>query len=221
MIPGEGAGMLVMEPLDRARARGETLGSLAGLPFIVKDQIDVAGYATTAGTPALRHYMPSHNAVVVDTLVRSGAIVFAKANMHELAFGITSNNGAFGPVRNPYDQTRIPGGSSGGNGAAIAARLAPGGIGTDTGGSVRIPAALNGIVALRPTIHRYPQAGVTPISHTRDTVGPMARGVADLVLLDGVITGDSRHVDMLWPLWNVLDLTPDGRGADFYPELRY
>jgi len=159
----------------------------------------VLGLPTTGGSRALVDHRPRLDARVAAGMRRAGAIVLGKTNLHELAFGITSNNGAFGPVRNPYDETRIPGGSSGGNGSAIAARLAPGGIGTDTGGSVRIPAALNGIVALRPTIHRYSQAGVTPISHTRDTPGPMARVVSDLVLLDSVITGDGRHVDTIAP----------------------
>src|SRR5262245_56318897 len=109
--------------------------------------------------------------------------------MHELAFGITNNNGVFGPARNPYDPTRIPGGSSGGTGGAIGARMAAAGLGSDTGGSVRIPAALNGISGLRPTLGRYSQEGVTPIAHTRDTAGPMAREVGDLILLDTVITG--------------------------------
>src|SRR6185295_9924159 len=113
---------------------------------------------------------------------------------HELAFGITSNNAAFGPARNAYDPSRIAGGSSGGTANAIAARMAAAGLGSDTGGSIRIPAALNGIVGLRPTLGRYAQEGITPIAHTRDTAGPMAREVADLVLLDSVITGARDRV---------------------------
>ena len=125
---------------------------------------------------------------MAEKLIRAGAIVLGKTNMHELAFGITSNNAAFGPARNAYDPSRIAGGSSGGTASAIAARMAPAGLGTDTGGSVRIPAALNGIAGLRPTLGRYSQEGITPIAHTRDTAGPMAREVADLVLLDTIIT---------------------------------
>ena len=185
---------------DDARRRDPAhFGPLHGVPLVVKDNIHVAGIRNSAGTPALETFVPSANAPTVQALLDAGAIVLGKTNMHELAFGITSNNGAFGPVRNPYDQARMPGGSSGGNGSAIAARLAPAGIGTDTGGSVRIPAALNGIVALRPTIRRYSQEGVTPISHTRDTVGPMARAVSDLVLLDSVITGDRRQLNTIAP----------------------
>ena len=122
-------------------------------------------------------------------LLDAGAIVFGKTNLHELAYGITNNNAAFGPARNPYDPSRIPGASSGGVGVAVAARMAPGGIGSDTGGSVRIPAALCGIVGFRPTTGRWSQAGIVPISHTRDTAGPMTRSVADCELLDGVVTG--------------------------------
>jgi len=183
--------------VDRARARGEALGPLAGVPFIVKDQIDVAGYTTTAGTPALRHYMPSRNAVVVDTLLRSGAIVFAKANMHELAYGVTSSNPTFGFVRNPYDPTRIPGGSSGGTAAALAARMVPLGLGEDTGGSVRIPAGFCGVCGLRPSTwpaKRYSDAGIVPGAAPDDTqtIGPMARSVSDVALLDAVVTQTSE-----------------------------
>ncbi|WP_213955944.1 MULTISPECIES: indoleacetamide hydrolase [unclassified Variovorax] len=181
--------------IDEARARGDALGPLAGLPLYVKDNIDTKGIETTAATPALRGFLPARNAPVLDPLLRAGAIVLAKANMHELAFGSTSSNAACGFVQNPYDITRIPGGSSGGTAAGIAARIAPAGLGTDTGASVRNPASFCGIVGLRPSVgnggkdRRYPGAGVVPISRTRDTVGPMARNVADVALLDAVITG--------------------------------
>jgi mandelamide amidase len=126
--------------------------------------------------------------------VDAGAVILGKTDMHELAFGISGYNEGFfaaKPIgtRNPYDRTRIAGGSSSGTGAAIGGRLAPGGLGSDTGGSVRIPAALTGGAGLRPTIGRYSQEGVTPISHSRDTVGPMAQTVSDVALLDAVITG--------------------------------
>ena len=195
---------------DEARRRDPAhFGALQGVPLIIKDNIHVAGLRNTAGTPGLDAFVPDANAPVVQALLNAGAIVLGKTNMHELAFGITSNNAAFGPVRNPYDKSRFPGGSSGGNGSAIAARLAPGGIGTDTGGSVRIPAALTGIVALRPTIHRYSQVGVTPISHTRDTVGPMARTVSDLILLDSVITNDWRNMETVAPRRIRLGVVPE------------
>jgi len=127
---------------DELRARGGPLGPLHGVPLALKDNLDTAGTATTAGTPGLRANTPARHAPVVQRLVDAGAIVFGKANMHELAYGITNNNAAFGAARNPYDRTRIPGGSSGGVGTAVGARIVPGGIGSDTGGSVRIPAAL-------------------------------------------------------------------------------
>src|SRR5262249_33931274 len=122
------------------------------------------------------------------------AVILGKTNMHELAFGISGYNEAFftgEPIgtRNPYDRTRIAGGSSSGTGAAVGGRLAPGGLGSDTGGSVRIPAALTGGAGLRPTLLRYDQAGVTPIAHSRDTVGPMARTGADGAPLGSVLTG--------------------------------
>src|SRR5262249_49161663 len=150
---------------------------------------DATEYPTTAGTPALATHRPKQNAPVVQRLLDAGALILGKANLQELAYGPTSNNAAFGPVRNPYDPTRIPGGSSGGSAVAVAARLTPAALGTDTAGSVRVPGSLCGITTFRPSMRRWPQAGIVPISHTRDTAGPMARNVADCVLLDGVVTG--------------------------------
>jgi mandelamide amidase len=180
--------------IDRARSRGALLGRLAGVPFVVKDQIEVAGYATTAGTPALRAYVSTRDAAVVAALRRAGAIPFAKANLHELASGGTSSNPTYGIVRNPYDLDRIPGGSSGGTAAAIAARIVPAGLAEDTGGSARIPAGFCGIAGLRPTgwPHKlYSDDGMVPPPAADDTqiIGPMARTVADVALLHAVITG--------------------------------
>ena len=148
---------------------GAGAGPLHGVPLALKDNLDTADMPTTGGTPGLKGHRPKRNAEVVQKLLDAGAIAFGKANLHELAYGITNNNAAFGAARNPYDPTRIPGGSSGGVGAAVGARIVPGGIGSDTGGSVRVPAALCGIVGFRPTTGRWSQAGVVPISHTRDT----------------------------------------------------
>ncbi|MCE9657855.1 MAG: indoleacetamide hydrolase [Burkholderiales bacterium] len=184
--------------VDALRASGAPLPVLAGLPIVVKDNINTRDLPTTGGTAALHGVRPTANAPTLQKLIDAGAIVIAKANLHELAFGITSTNltSFAGPVKNPYDRTRIPGGSSGGTAAAIAARIVPAGLGTDTGGSTRIPAALCGIVGLRPSVgdggaeRRYDGAGVLPISHTRDTVGPMGRTVGDVALLDAIITGE-------------------------------
>jgi indoleacetamide hydrolase len=176
---------------DRMRAKAASLGPLHGVPLALKDNLDTADYATTAGTPSLAGNRPKSNAVIVQSLLDAGAIVLGKTNLHELAYGITNNNGAYGPARNPYAPDRIPGASSGGTGVAVAARLAPGGIGSDTGGSVRIPAALCAIVGFRPTTGRWSQTGIVPISHTRDTAGPMTRNVADCALIDRVVAGES------------------------------
>lgn len=185
---------------DKARRAGKVLGPLHGVPLALKDNIDTALLPTTAGTPGLKTHRPRRDAPVAAALFAAGAVLLGKANMHELAFGITSNNAAFGAVRNPYDPSRIAGGSSGGTATAIAARLAPAGLGTDTGGSVRVPAALTGISGLRPTVGRWPGQGIVPISHTRDTAGPMARSVADLVLFDKIVAqGPKQAAEPLAP----------------------
>jgi mandelamide amidase len=175
---------------DRRRSRGLLLGPLHGLPIPVKDSINTRHYPTTSGTPALRHFRPTEDAPIVATLVAAGAIVLGKTNLHELSFGWTSNNRAFGPVRNPYDPARIAGGSSGGSAAAVAARMAPLALAADTEGSIRVPAALCGIAGFRPTTARYPNSGIMPISACFDQVGPVARCVADLQLFDRVASGE-------------------------------
>ncbi|MFT0168209.1 indoleacetamide hydrolase [Paraburkholderia mimosarum] len=218
----EGA-LAAAQRIDALNANERARLPLAGLPVVVKDNINTRSLQTSAATPALEGFLPARHAPSVQRLVDAGAILLGKANMHELAFGITSTNLAphAGPVRNPWDPERIPGGSSGGTAAAIAARIVPAGLGTDTGGSTRIPAALCGIVGLRPSVgdggtqRRYhdPQA-VVPISHTRDTVGPMARTVADVALLDAVITGHgplaqapvaNLRIGLPAPLWEGLE----------------
>ena len=181
---------------DRVRRSGAPLGALHGVPMTFKDNINTSTMRTTAGTAALRHHRPRRDAPVVERLVAAGAIPLAKNGMHELSFGITSNNATFGAPRNPYDPAMIPGGSSGGTAAAIAARLTPAGIGTDTGGSVRIPASLCGVWGLRPTTRRWPQAGIVPISYTRDTPGPLARNIEDLVALDAMVTGETAPLQL-------------------------
>ena len=177
----------------RAVDRGSGIdGPLAGVPLALKDNIDTTSLTTSGATGSLRDFVAPRNAPVANALFDAGALLGAKANMHELAFGITSNNAVTGASRNPWDPSMIPGGSSGGTAVAVAARMMPGGIGTDTGGSVRLPAALCGLAGFRPSAGRYPGAGIIPISRTRDTAGPLARDVADIRLLDAVMAGTGR-----------------------------
>jgi indoleacetamide hydrolase len=174
---------------DRLRAAGGRLGPLHGLPIPIKDSVNTCDYRTTSGTASLRHFRPKEDAPVVRALRDAGALVLGKTNLQEMSLGYTSTNMAFGAVKNPYDSTRIPGGSSGGTAVAVAARMAPLGVAEDTCGSIRVPAALCGIAGFRPTTLRYPSRGVMPLTPLFDTVGPHARTVADLALFDSVMTG--------------------------------
>ncbi|MEO3999477.1 indoleacetamide hydrolase [Mesorhizobium sp. CAU 1732] len=174
---------------------GRNSGPLAGIPLAIKDNINTVGLPTTAGTGALANFRPVTDATTAERLFVGGALLGAKANMHELAFGITTNNGVTGASTNPYDVSRIPGGSSGGVAVAVAARMMPAGIGTDTGASVRLPAALCGLVGFRPSVGRYSGEGIVPISHTRDIAGPMTRSVADAILIDAVLTESKDGIE--------------------------
>jgi mandelamide amidase len=180
---------------DRERRAGVKPGPLFGLPVPIKDSVNTKDYPTTGGTPALRHFHPKDDAPVVAALRAAGAIVLGKTNLHELSFGWTSNNLAYGAVHNPYDPERIPGGSSGGTAAAIAAHLAPLGIAEDTEGSIRVPAAFCGIQGFRPTTGRYSTQGCVPISPLFDQIGPHARSVTDLILFDSVAAHDQRPIE--------------------------
>jgi Asp-tRNA(Asn)/Glu-tRNA(Gln) amidotransferase A subunit family amidase len=182
---------------DRRRASGAALGPLHGLPIPVKDSLNTAQYATSGGTPGLRGFRPPADAPLVATLRAAGAIVLGKTNLHELSYGWTSNNLAFGAVHNPYDPTRIPGGSSGGTAVAISTHMAPLGIAEDTEGSIRVPAALCGVMGFRPTTRRYSTVGAIPACSLFDQTGPEARSVADIALFDRVASGDMRAIDAL------------------------
>lgn len=168
-------------------------GPLHGIPLSLKDNLYTRDLRTTAGSGILRDFVPLHDAAVVTSVKNAGAIILGKTNLHEFAYGVTCNNPHFGPVRNPWDLERIPGGSSGGSAAALAAGLCYGSIGTDTGGSVRIPAALCGVVGLKPGLGRVSTEGAIPLSSTLDFVGPMARSVADTALLFQIIATRSKN----------------------------
>jgi len=171
----------------RGRKGHRDRGPLHGIPISLKDNIYTKGIRTTAGSKILTDFIPREDAVVVAPLKQAGAVLLGKTNMHEFAYGVTSNNPHYGPVRNPRDLQRIPGGSSGGSAAAVAAGLCFGSIGTDTGGSIRIPASLCGVVGLKPTWGRISTEGVVPLSPLLDCTGPLARTVRDVAILTGAV----------------------------------
>ncbi|WP_051791361.1 amidase family protein [Amycolatopsis jejuensis] len=205
----EGVWITVAEPA----AAGS--GPLAGIAFAVKDNIDVAGLATTAGTPLLRDHIADLDADVVNVLRDAGAVVLGKTNMHELAFGVTSDNATFGAVRNPQAPGLSAGGSSGGSAAAVALGTVPFSLGTDTGGSVTVPAAFCGIAGFRPSTGRYPPTGVVSLSTSRDTIGIHARTVEDIRIVDEIITREPRGPE---PGEVVLGV-PRNRYQDVAPEV--
>ncbi|QJY45711.1 amidase [Pseudonocardia broussonetiae] len=170
-------------------AAGHRLGPLHGVPVALKDNIDVRDRPSTAGAKILADHRPAADATVVKRLRAAGAILVGKTNMHEFAWGGTSANPHYGSVTNPWDTTRMPGGSSGGSGVAVATRSCFAALGTDTGGSIRLPSALNGITGLRPTIGRVPNTGVVPLAWSMDTVGPMARTAADCAVVLTALAG--------------------------------
>lgn len=178
---------------DEELARGDFRGPLHGVPVALKDVFATAGTRTTCGSILFADHVPDHDAAVVERLRAAGAVLLGKTNMHELAYGITSNNPHFGAVRNPWDLDRIPGGSSGGSGVAVAAGMAYMATGSDTGGSIRIPASYCGVVGLKPTIGRVSRYGVLPLDFTLDHMGPLTRTVRDAALTLNVLAGhDSR-----------------------------
>jgi aspartyl-tRNA(Asn)/glutamyl-tRNA(Gln) amidotransferase subunit A len=169
--------------------RGVDRGLLHGVPVAVKDIIDTAGVLTTMGSRHFADYVPTRDALVVTRLREAGAVIVGKTTTHEFAFGPTGDRAANGPGRNPRDPTRMAGGSSAGSAAAVAAGLVPLAVGTDTGGSVRIPAALCGVTGIRPSLGRAPTDGVFPLSWSLDTVGVLAADVASAITGWEILTG--------------------------------
>ncbi|MGY2492242.1 amidase [Cupriavidus sp. CP313] len=197
---------------DLALARGSSLGLLHGITFTIKDNIDIAGEPTSAGASFLAGNIAVADAPVVARLRRAGAVIIGKANMAELAFGSRSYSPVGGQCRNPWNPEYIPGGSSGGSAVSVATDMCIGSLGTDTGGSVRHPAAATGVSGLRPTVGRVPTRGVIPVDRHSDTVGPLARSVTDVARIFAVIAGfdadDPGSIDM--PLSNFLPSIQDG-----------
>ena len=187
-VMGESA-QLRAEELDREQKDGKCHGLLHGLTVNLKDNIDFAGIPTTAASKILKENIPSRNAFVTDRLQSTGAVIMGKANLHEWVFGPTSQSLHFGPVRNPWNPKHIPGGSSGGSGASVASGMAVVSIGSDTAGSIRLPASFNGVVGLRPTVGRISGSGSIGVSPPFDVLGPLARRVIDVARVFSVIAG--------------------------------
>jgi len=185
------AALAAARAAESALGSGQAVGPLHGVPIGLKDLVDTRGVRTTGGSKIFADRVPDRDATVTTRLTAAGAIVLGKLNMHEFAYGPEGLNDHYGQTRNPWDATvaRVPGGSSSGSGVAVAAGLVPAALGSDTGGSIRIPASLCGITGLKPTYGRVSRAGVLPLSWSMDHIGPMARSAADCALLLGAMAG--------------------------------
>jgi len=199
----EGDAMEQARALDEELRLGRPRGPLHGRTISIKDLIDVKGVPTTAASRVRTGHIAAADAPVVTRLRDAGAVIIGKTNLHEFALGTTSDESAFGPVRNPHDPNRSPGGSSGGSGAAVAAGMGWASIGTDTGGSIRIPACACGVVGLKPTFGEITTVGVVPLSVSLDHVGPLAASVADAWAIYDALTGSGHQPESASPIGGV------------------
>ncbi len=191
-VDTEGA-LAAAAAVDAARAAGEPLGPLAGVPLALKDVITTKGVPTTCGSRILEGWVPAYDATVTRRLKEAGVVILGKTNMDEFAMGSSTEHSAYGPTLNPWDPERIPGGSGGGSAAAVASYQAPLGIGTDTGGSIRQPAAVTGTVGVKPTYGGVSRYGLVALASSLDQAGPCARTVLDAALLHETVGGHDRH----------------------------
>ena len=187
---------------EREIREGRDRGPLHGIPFAAKDLFYTRGIRTTVGSKILRDFVPDHDAAVIEKLREAGAVLIGKTGLHEWAYGITSNNPHFGAIHNPWDRTRIPGGSSGGSTAALAAGLCSFSLGSDTGGSIRIPASFCGVVGLKPTYGRVSRYGLVAYASSLDQIGPFARDVRGCAEILSVIAGHDKMdaTSLKWPI---------------------
>ncbi|MFM6963492.1 MAG: amidase, partial [Micrococcales bacterium] len=193
--------------IDRQRAAGEKLGVLAGVPIAVKDNLTTTDAPTTSGSKILEGWIPPYDATVVSKLRAAGLPILGKTNLDEFAMGSSTEFSAYGPSRNPWDLERIPGGSGGGSSSVVSSFQAPLAIGSDTGGSIRFPAAVTGTVGTKPTYGAVSRYGLIALASSLDQVGPVARNVLDTAMLQDVIAGHDPHDSTAWDALEVPRVT--------------